>query len=263
MFACFVSADWSKEPKKRSVYVAHVEQRRIRRACPGPSGWNLDTLLAFARELSNRGMVLIGVDLALGVSRGYWRLVLEACCRYRSSTFVDWLRDLDPSGEFFQTTTEAEQWRVDRPWFHVPPGEGSLGSFTKLVDDRFLRPIDKATQAKPLFAVSGIPGTVGSGTRDFWKELIPPPHRRTRLRDLALRGRSRLPSPWAPNRACRGLSGSRIRCRVGGGSSHQSHEDRQDKPRREELCMRSPRAGRVGRRQPSRPWGNRSGQSLR
>ena len=36
-----------------------------------------------------------------------------------------------------------------------------------------LRKIDGATGAKPLFAVSGIPGTVGSGTRSFWQELIP------------------------------------------------------------------------------------------
>ena len=41
------------------------------------------------------------------------------------------------------------------------------------MDDGFLRRIDAATNAKPLFAVSGIPGTVGSGTRAFWQELIP------------------------------------------------------------------------------------------
>ena len=29
------------------------------------------------------------------------------------------------------------------------------------------------TGAKPMFAVSGIPGTVGSGTRALWQELIP------------------------------------------------------------------------------------------
>ena len=36
-----------------------------------------------------------------------------------------------------------------------------------------LRRIDGATGGKPVFAVSGIPGTVDSGTREFWRELGP------------------------------------------------------------------------------------------
>ena len=181
MFAFFLSADWSKEPSKRSVYVADLEERRIRKAHPGACGWNLDSLLVRARELSRHGKVLIGVDLALGVSRGYWRLLLGE--HRRPATFVDWMRELDSSGEFFHTATEPEKWRAHRPWFAVPSGEGGLRSFTEKAGDRFLRRIDTATNAKPLFAVSGIPGTVGSGTREFWKELIP---RLARKRDFAI-----------------------------------------------------------------------------
>ena len=173
MTAYFISADWSKDPRKRSVYVAHFENRRIRKALPGSMGWNLDSLLSLAREVSGQGRVLVGVDLALGVSRGYWRLFLDQRSRQQPETFVHWLRELDPSGEFFETTRDPRQWRVDRPWFRVREGEGGLRCFTEKVDDRFLRRIDAATGAKPLFAASGIPGTVGSATRDFWKELIP------------------------------------------------------------------------------------------
>lgn len=173
MFTFFISADWSKDPRKRSVYVAYLEERRIGREPPGSSGWDLEALLALARELSHRGRVLIGVDLALGVSRGYWRLVLDERRRRRPATFVEWLSQLDPFGEFFQETAESEQWRVGRPWFAIPPVPGGRKSFEKKVGDGFLRRIDAATGAKPLFAISGIPGTVGSGTRDFWKEVIP------------------------------------------------------------------------------------------
>ena len=173
MFTFFISADWSKNTRKRSVYVANLDERRIRKAHPALVGWSLDSLLARARELSRRGKVLIGVDLALGVSRGYWRLFLGGHRGPPPATFVEWLRDLDSCGEFFHTTAEPERWRADRPWFAVPPGKGGLRSFTEKVDDRFLRRIDAVTNAKPLFAVSGIPGTVGSGTRCFWKELVP------------------------------------------------------------------------------------------
>ena len=36
-----------------------------------------------------------------------------------------------------------------------------------------LRRIESATAGQPVFALSGIPGTVGSGTREFWWELAP------------------------------------------------------------------------------------------
>ena len=173
MTAYFISADWSKDPRKRSVYVAHVEERRICKALPGTTGWKLDSLLSLAREYSSQGRVLVGIDLALGVSRGYWRRVLDQHCGQQPAAFVHWLGELDPSGEFFETMRDPGQWRVERPWYAVQKGKGGRTSFEKQVDDRFLRRIDAATNAKPLFAVSGIPGTVGSGTRAFWQELIP------------------------------------------------------------------------------------------
>ena len=36
-----------------------------------------------------------------------------------------------------------------------------------------LRGLDVATGANPVFAVSGMPGVVGGGTREFWRELVP------------------------------------------------------------------------------------------
>ncbi|MDE2851454.1 MAG: hypothetical protein OXP74_12690 [Acidobacteriota bacterium] len=170
----FVSADWSKEPGKRAVYVADLGERRIfREARPD---WRFDSLMDLAEELSAEGSVVVGVDVVLGVPRSYWKLVL-ADSRYGHPTnFVDWLGRLGGNQEFFNPANTArnhEQWRVDRPWFHVPKGKGALTAFKKKADDGFLRLIDRSSGAKPLFAVSGIPGTVGSGTRDFWRELAP------------------------------------------------------------------------------------------
>ena len=172
MCACFVSADWSKDPKKRSVYVA--ENRSIYKAPAPTTGiWNLKTLLEFANTRRQSGPVLIGVDVVLGVSNGYWRMVLDKSEPHQPKNFIHWLRNLGPNIiNFFNENDDPSEWHVDQPWFTVPPVEGGLTSFTEKVSDGFLRRIDHATSAKPVFAVSGIPGVVGAGTRSFWMELI-------------------------------------------------------------------------------------------
>ena len=88
-------------------------------------------------------------------------------------SFVDWLAAQDPAGEFFKNAEDPKGWRIERPWFRVPKSKGGLRSFTEKLNGGMLRRIDKATSAKPVFAVSGIPGVVGSATREIWKELVP------------------------------------------------------------------------------------------
>ena len=162
----FISADWSKNPGKRSVYVADVRERRIEvKAC---KSWDVHALLRLAEGLKERGPVLIGVDVVLGVPEDYLQMWPNT-----PENFVDWLNNLDSSGEFFGTVDNPDEWRFDRPWFKVNRGEGGRTSFTNQLHSRMLRKIDAATQANPVFAVAGIPGTVGAGTREFWKELIP------------------------------------------------------------------------------------------
>ena len=145
---------------------------RIRMA-DRPSGyWNLDKLLGLAEELAEDGPVLVGTDVVLGVSEGYWKL-LQKTSGPSPKSFVHWLGGLDPAGKFFETASVPDEWRASRPWFRVMKGRGGLSSFTGKVSGGMLRGVDIATGAKPVFAVSGIPGTVGSGTREFWKELAP------------------------------------------------------------------------------------------
>ncbi len=172
MCASFVSADWSKNPKKRSVYVADIENRSIWKA-PTTGIWDLNALLELANSFRQNGPVLIGVDVVLGVPKGYWDMVLEKSGRHQPKNFVHWLRNLDPDSDFFNTNDDPSKWHVDRPWFSVPRGKGGLKSFTDKASDGIRRRIDQETGAKPIFAVSGIPGVVGAGTRSFWKELIP------------------------------------------------------------------------------------------
>lgn len=165
----FVSADWGKEVGKRSVWIADIPARSVLPAPTRP--WTLTSLMELARGHSVAGPVLVGIDAVLGVSRGYWRLVRRARQLRSFATFVEWLRHLDPAGPFFGTTTDPRQWSADTPWFHVRSGRGGRAAFTEQMDDGFLRNIDRATNANPLFVVGGIPGTVGAGTRSLWQEM--------------------------------------------------------------------------------------------
>ena len=173
MTASLISADWSKDPKKRSVWVADVGAGQLWKADPEPPGWDFTSVVELAKTLRETGPVLIGIDAALGLPSDYWRLAVEQVPSLRSGTFVDWLRRHAPDDGFFETVEDPARWGVERPWFAVQKGPGGLTSFKNKGENGLLRRIDKATGAKPLFAVSGIPGTVGSGTRELWKELIP------------------------------------------------------------------------------------------
>ena len=120
--AFFLSADWSKKAGKRSVHVADVHERRIR--CAECGGWNLAKLLASARERAHRGPGLIGIDLVIGLPDRYWQ-TLRCSGRYgRPASFVEWLGQRDPDSDFFRRVCSPSEWRIDRPFFHVPKGKG-------------------------------------------------------------------------------------------------------------------------------------------
>ena len=186
--AYVVSADWSKHARKRSVYIADLQQRRIRRA--ESHAWHLASLLTLATDLARRGSVLVGIDLALGVPRDYWRRVRDGRRRRQPVTFIDWLCELDPTSGFFQTTDDPHRWRVERPWFAVPPGHGGLRSFTAQAGDGFRRRLDHATQAKPLFAVQRHSWHCRVWDSRLLEGPDPCTGGKTRLRHLALRGRA-------------------------------------------------------------------------
>ena len=173
VLGAFVSADWSKDAGKRSVHVAMPRTRCIRRV--KSTAWSLAALLELARELKEEtGPVLLGMDLALGVPVGYWRMVQQEAAGGRPPRhFLDWLAGIDPESDFFREVHSPDDWRTGRPFFAVQPREGGKTAFTRKVAGNMLRRIDEATGAKPLFAVSGMPGTVGSATRALWRELIP------------------------------------------------------------------------------------------
>jgi len=166
-----VSADWGKEPRKRAAYVARPAPRwRIERAAPPGGGWSLAALTDLARALRAEGArsVLVGIDAVLGLPAAFAR---GAAIR----DFPSGLAQLAGGGGLEKEATSPADWSVHTPFFRVPPGRGGLSGFVHAAGGRsgVLRQIELRTGAKPVFAVSGIPGTVGSGTRALWRELAP------------------------------------------------------------------------------------------
>jgi hypothetical protein len=64
-------ADWGKESRKRSVYVAEIGARTVRRLAA--SEWSVTTVLAEAENWTTDGSVLVTFDAPLGVPETYPR----------------------------------------------------------------------------------------------------------------------------------------------------------------------------------------------
>lgn len=165
-----LSADWAKEGKKRSVWAADVRARTICQ-CIMPGGWTLCSLLEEADRQVSRGPVLVAVDAALGVPSAYFSRRGEVVGWERASNFVEWLPLAAELPGFFKETRDPAGWSLVHPFFAVPKGRGSLGAFRQAARFDLLRGIERSSRANSLFIVSGIPGSVGCGTRELWREL--------------------------------------------------------------------------------------------
>jgi hypothetical protein len=162
--------DWGKELRKRRAWVADVANRSVRKL-EGES-WTLANVLAAARRFESH--VVVSIDAVLGVPTGYLeRLRASAAAWCDADGFLPWLRRAAETPGFFTESHDATDWRYDRPFIAVPRGKGSLDAFWARASGPLLRGVERATGAKSAFIVSGISGTVGSGTRALWQELAP------------------------------------------------------------------------------------------
>lgn len=184
----FISADWAsnKSRNKRSVHVAvlrHDGRVCVERVTPPTTGrtahkWNLKGLLRLGDEWARSGAsVIIGVDVALGVPVAYLK-------RRKAQTFLEWLGSAPGAlGKETESSTRCYTgpvpWSVDDPFFNLTsnpkPARRDSGVFVELrrrVGDELLyRRFDQKTGAQPLWALNK-GGSVGSGTRDFWRDLV-------------------------------------------------------------------------------------------
>ncbi len=169
-WATILCIDWAKSLRKRRAWVADVAGRTVRPLDDGP--WTLGRAIDVAKRLP--GPVLVGIDAALGVPAHYFARAVAEIPAFRDAVdFPTWVARAVKHPGFLDEAPDASAWRVDRPFIAVPPGTGALRRFWDAAGARLLRAVDVSTGAKSPFVVSGIPGTVGSGSRALWTELAP------------------------------------------------------------------------------------------
>ncbi len=139
-------ADWSIDPRKRWITVAHRNSDGWRMAAPRPVG-EVSTLLVRLIEEADGGAVALGADLPIGLPRAYAATRPEA-------DFPTFLRDVGDLPDFFSVCATLEDIRPDRPFY---PARG-LAGMTRLshalalgLPDAFAlsRACDRATVERP------------------------------------------------------------------------------------------------------------------
>lgn len=171
-FRTLVCADWAGPIKKRRAYAADLAAREVHSLGPGP--WTLETLLADGEALAANGPVLVALDLPLGVPAGYLGAARGSAVFAGAQCFLDLLARACQVPRYFEPTSDPADWRVERPFFAVPRrGLLAYESAIALRGASARRAVDIQTGAKPIFAKSGIPGSVGTGTIDVWRALGP------------------------------------------------------------------------------------------
>ncbi|MEM6689985.1 MAG: DUF429 domain-containing protein [Planctomycetota bacterium] len=163
-------ADWSKDAKKRVCCRVEVSSRRV--SFLNESNLTFETLLHHASLNASSTPVCLSLDLAIGVPKAFLELCNSAKDT-KSQGFLEWLSSHHAVDSFWAETDRHEDWSKSRPFIAIPKGKGSLTAFKTAAGHDLRREIDRNFGAKSPFIVSGIPGTVGSGTRSFWRELAP------------------------------------------------------------------------------------------
>lgn len=158
-------ADWGKDVAKRVVYRVDTAARVVTHVEPPEAGWTVERLVAAGTRLS--GSVLVLIDVAIGVPRGLFDALRRAGHRGARN-----MAELLRACAWAETAGDArrhEEWSVARPYIHVPKGRGALTRFAEVASRhgvRLHRAIDREAGGRSPLVLSGIPGTVGSGSRD-------------------------------------------------------------------------------------------------
>lgn len=161
-----IAVDWGKDASKRSAYRAELSTRRISRL---PFNGSLSHLVEYASSL--KPPVLIGIDAAIGFPYASWKRLNETR-PIQSNNFIAFLLSTFVPTDFFDPVTKSEDWLPERPFIRPPAGSWPLKAFVEASNGGFYREIDSRLNGNPIFVMCGIPGSVGSGTRALWQELI-------------------------------------------------------------------------------------------
>ena len=162
-----IAVDWGKDAAKRSAYLADPTTRSLRRL---PGLTTFQKLIDYAQSLSPP--VLIGIDAAIGFPLSSWEQVFSNTDN-PPRTFMEWLKDKPLPEQFFRSVSTPGSWSPRSPFINPPAKQSwSLNEFIETSQDGLHRSIDRLLGGNSIFVASGIPGSVGSGTRALWQEIV-------------------------------------------------------------------------------------------
>ncbi len=167
-------ADWSIDPRKRWITIAHRSAHGWLLTAPEPVGDPVG-LPGRLLQLAGGGAVALGADLPIGVPRAY------ALC-LRDADFPAFLQSVGAMPDFFRVCATLDDVRLDRPFY---PARGVRG-MTRLSHAQALgfadaaglsRSCDRATAERPagapLFWTLGA-NQSGKAAISAWQTLILP-----------------------------------------------------------------------------------------
>jgi 8-oxo-dGTP diphosphatase len=166
-----VSVDWGKKTEKRAVFTATPRDGGwcVERPTPPADGWHLEEVLNLTESLAEPfdGSALVVIDAVLGVPVTYG-------LRTGRESFPEAMGWLDRQGALAQSVREPKDWRPESPFFAVKAGAGGLTRYAERAGGRSVlyRQCERVTGGNPVFATSGIPGSVGSGSAALWREIL-------------------------------------------------------------------------------------------
>lgn len=168
-------ADWSVDPRKRWITLAHCRQGQCHLAPPVPVAAP-ETLIARLRAAANGAPVALGVDFPLGLPRQY-------AARAGITSFPDWLRRLHPDLPLFDPCRTIEEAGLDRPFYPktsiAGPGQmARLAAALGLAGTGGLhRAVDRRTANRPagaaLFWTMGA-NQCGKAALAAWRDCLIP-----------------------------------------------------------------------------------------
>ena len=160
-----ICIDWSKHAHKRRIWWRPAGTQSIEPLAL--EGTNLIDVLEYFE--SEKNPVLVGIDAAIGAPRQVLTQ-FSAGERINNAGFFQWMNWLFDYGYPDEPVTSPEDWHYSRPFIHVPPGKGSKSAFTHY-GIPLHRTVEAGLNSNSPLIVSGIPGTVGSGSRELWRQI--------------------------------------------------------------------------------------------
>lgn len=167
-------ADWSVDPRKRWVAVAHRTDAGWRLDAPRPVG-PVETFLARLRREAEGGAVALGVDMPLGLPRAY-------AAGRPERDFRQFLAELPSRPDFFRVCVALADITPDRPFYPVRGLAGMTRAAHALAlglpDAAALsRACDRATADRPagapLFWTLGA-NQSGKAAAAAWRDMLLP-----------------------------------------------------------------------------------------